>query len=698
MKAVQLKGFDMRRAILVLVSMGVVSQFSGGYRLATATDPLPATGQTDCFQVAAGDPPTTDCATGECPGQDGLYQAGCLNDPDRFILSLGSNGVLDDPDMPVDDTVTDRCTGLMWQAYTADVSGDGMFETNGQNPSPDRVEGLLWCDALTYCEDLSFAGFNDWRLPNLHEGMSIVEYGLVHEQAEGGAINPKFHVVEVEGGTRLRPYWTSTHVTRKDNALHATVVDGGTDYETGDLLTVVGGVLSSDGSGIASTFKVNAIDPGGVVTAVGFYQPGKYTETAANPATTTTNSDLGSGATLEVTYNFTRVAYFVNYEWGSLGLWDTGTNVNFENGAYVRAVRSVRPAAGGGGQKGGGAGPVCAADNGNANGDASRDLSDAVYALAWLFQGGSEPVPFCTTAGPKEADCAAENGNTNGDESRDLSDVIYLLAWLFQGGPAPVAICQGVVPEAETGCDPPGNCCGNGVDDDQDGNTDCNDSDCAGGAACFESDCGDMTDNDEDGDTDCDDADCVATLDCLGPTGTLPDTSQTACQDGNSDVVDCAAIVGGCAQQDSLTDNGCDATSRFIDNGDRTISDTCTGLLWLKSFRDFSLGAPDWCAAMDICENTLDGEAGFDDWRLPNIRELQSIMDYGRARPALDTQLWYDSPTGFETTCIFSSTSLDADPASAFIISFEHGAVAWRGKTGTSRIPGNWTPIAVRTP
>ena len=34
---------------------------------------------------------------------------------------------------------------------------------------------------------------------------------------------------------------------------------------------------------------------------------------------------------------------------------------------------------------------------------------------------------------------ASANGDTNGDGTRDISDAVYLLAWLFTGGPEPVA-------------------------------------------------------------------------------------------------------------------------------------------------------------------------------------------------------------------------------------------------------------------
>jgi hypothetical protein len=63
---------------------------------------------------------------------------------------------------------------------------------------------------------------------------------------------------------------------------------------------------------------------------------------------------------------------------------------------------------------------------GDANGDGGEDLSDALFILVALFQGG--PVPDC-----------AEAADTNNDGKFDLSDGIFLLDFLFLGGKAPPA-------------------------------------------------------------------------------------------------------------------------------------------------------------------------------------------------------------------------------------------------------------------
>jgi hypothetical protein len=64
----------------------------------------------------------------------------------------------------------------------------------------------------------------------------------------------------------------------------------------------------------------------------------------------------------------------------------------------------------------------------------------------------------------------------------------------------------------------------------------------------------------------------------------------------------------------------------FKDNNDGTITDTATGLMWMK--KDNGKGI-DWKNALNYAE-TFE-HAGYDDWRLPNAKELQYIVDYTRS-------------------------------------------------------------------
>ncbi|GAA3626211.1 Lcl domain-containing protein [Flavivirga jejuensis] len=66
--------------------------------------------------------------------------------------------------------------------------------------------------------------------------------------------------------------------------------------------------------------------------------------------------------------------------------------------------------------------------------------------------------------------------------------------------------------------------------------------------------------------------------------------------------------------------------NNFIDNGDGTVSDLATGLMWQKSDDGNSR---DWEASLAYAENLE--LATYSDWRLPNAKELQSIVDYSRS-------------------------------------------------------------------
>lgn len=73
----------------------------------------------------------------------------------------------------------------------------------------------------------------------------------------------------------------------------------------------------------------------------------------------------------------------------------------------------------------------------------------------------------------------------------------------------------------------------------------------------------------------------------------------------------------------------------FVDNGDKTVTDKATGLMWSK---DDSKKGMNWEAALAYAENS--DYAGYSDWRLPNVKELQSIVDYSGKFPAIDTSFF----------------------------------------------------------
>jgi hypothetical protein len=75
-----------------------------------------------------------------------------------------------------------------------------------------------------------------------------------------------------------------------------------------------------------------------------------------------------------------------------------------------------------------------------------------------------------------------------------------------------------------------------------------------------------------------------------------------------------------------VRDNPDYGINKFKDNGDGTITDEATGLTWMKA--DSGKGL-DWPTALEYAEGME--FAGHSDWRLPNAKELQSIIDYTRS-------------------------------------------------------------------
>ena len=76
---------------------------------------------------------------------------------------------------------------------------------------------------------------------------------------------------------------------------------------------------------------------------------------------------------------------------------------------------------------------------------------------------------------------------------------------------------------------------------------------------------------------------------------------------------------------------------RFKDNGDNTITDTKTGLVWIKDHDDIGgkfAKRMTWNEAVEACKKL--NYAGHKDWRLPTREELLTLVDLTRYNPAID--------------------------------------------------------------
>lgn len=110
----------------------------------------------------------------------------------------------------------------------------------------------------------------------------------------------------------------------------------------------------------------------------------------------------------------------------------------------------------------------------------------------------------------------------------------------------------------------------------------------------------------------------------------------------------------------------------FYDNSDGTITDSATGLMWSQ---DDSGTGMDWEAALDWVQQKNDENyLGHNDWRLPNAKELQSIVDYSRS-PSATNSAAIDP--------VFNITSITAEDGGTDWPFF------WSGTTHESDVPFN---------
>ncbi len=152
------------------------------------------------------------------------------------------------------------------------------------------------------------------------------------------------------------------------------------------------------------------------------------------------------------------------------------------------------------------------------------------------------------------------------------------------------------------------------------------------------------------------------------------------------------------------------AARSYTDNGDGTITDNSTGLMWEKKTQDGSIHSAwhtySWSGASFGTTNTMDGSitstflaelngdgfAGHSDWRIPNRFELESLLNLQKLNPAVDS--------AFDTNCVasctvttcsctqtaavagyWSSTTLGSGPfVAAWAVEFNYGSSTWQVK------------------
>lgn len=121
----------------------------------------------------------------------------------------------------------------------------------------------------------------------------------------------------------------------------------------------------------------------------------------------------------------------------------------------------------------------------------------------------------------------------------------------------------------------------------------------------------------------------LPTCDGGGGGAGLPATGQTECRDDVGTVIPCAGTG-----QDGDVLAG--VPRSFTDNGDGTITDNATGLMWEKNTDDGSIHDKDNFHTFSGAQGkvaTLNADlfAGHADWRVPNVMELITLLDFSAA-------------------------------------------------------------------
>jgi len=124
---------------------------------------------------------------------------------------------------------------------------------------------------------------------------------------------------------------------------------------------------------------------------------------------------------------------------------------------------------------------------------------------------------------------------------------------------------------------------------------------------------------------------------------------------------------------------GAGSVFAFSDNGDNTITDSRTGLVWQKL--NDSTTARTWESAITYCEGlTLSGQS---DWRLPNVKELKTIVDNTKYSPAINTTYF---PNTQQNNYWSSTTEAGYDNYLARYVDFYDGTVFFYSKTGSAYV------------
>jgi hypothetical protein len=102
------------------------------------------------------------------------------------------------------------------------------------------------------------------------------------------------------------------------------------------------------------------------------------------------------------------------------------------------------------------------------------------------------------------------------------------------------------------------------------------------------------------------------------------------------------------------------------------VIDDISGLMWQDDYADNgNIKESDWIRAIEYCENLTLGN--YNDWRLPNIRELGSIVDYAKYDPAINEVFQNMAQGDYYGIKYWTSTTSQSYTSQAWYVDFKNG-------------------------